>query len=454
MLIKQKPALHYSEGRSKPWSGSKLVNCFAEQGDGDQRDMFAVMLIPGLVPFATLPTTPVRGVHRMGDALYAVGGTRLYSVSSAGVATDLGAIGGSGRVRIADNGDELAIVGGTTPYVYSGGAVTTPANLPVAVSDVAYIDGYILWTVANEDQFVISGLNDATSYDPLDIATVEGSPDNLVGLIVDHREVQFYGKQSIEIWYNSGAADFPFERQGNAFIERGCFSRDGIVKIDNSVHFVGDDRIVYRLDGYSPIRISTHAIEYQLRNATDYWAFDITVEGHKQYVLCTDTGTFAYDMATQAWHQRLSNGVDNYRVGMAVRCYDTTIMGDNLTGALYTPSLDVYDEAGETISMQIELPTIESGDGRRLNHYSFELICESGVGLNSGQGSDPMAMLTYSDDGGRTWSNEMWRSLGAIGEYTTRPTWGPLGDFYTRQMRLVITDPVRRVSLGYLSDHR
>ena len=135
--------------------------------------------------------------------------------------------------------------------------------------------------MADSDQFVISALNDALTYDPLDIATAEGSPDDLIGLIVDHREVQFYGKHSIEIWYNSGAADFPFERQGNAFIERGCLARDSIIKIDNSVMFVGDDRIVYRLDGYSPIRISTHALEADIASATDFWAFSYTQEGHK-----------------------------------------------------------------------------------------------------------------------------------------------------------------------------
>jgi hypothetical protein len=448
-----KPALQSTEGRSKPWSGSKLVNCFAEQGNGDQRDMFAVMLIPGLVPFCALPTLPVRGVHRMGDTLYAVGGARLYSVSSAGVATDLGAIAGAGRVRMADNGDELCIVGGTVGHVLSAGAVTTPATLP-AVSDVEYMDGYMLWTVAGDDTFVISALRDALTYDPLDIATVEGSPDDLVGLIVDHREVQFYGQKSIEIWYNSGASDFPFERQGNAFIERGCFSRDSIVQIDNSVHFVGDDRIVYRLDGYTPMRISTHALEYQIRNAADFWAFEYTQEGHKNYCLCTDVGTFVYDMSTQLWHDRKSLDMANWRVGVAARCYDATVFGSNTTGDLYTASLDVYDEDGDTISLEIELPTIESGDGRRMNMYSFELICEAGVGLTTGQGSDPQAMLAYSDDGGRTWSNEMWRSLGGIGEYTVRPTWGPLGDFYSRQMRLVITDPVRRLTLGYLADVR
>lgn len=452
-MLKQKPSLQYSQGRSAPWSGSKLVNCFAEQGNGDQRDMFAVMLIPGLVEFDELATYPLRGVHRMGDTLYAVSGSRLYSVSSLGFATDLGFIGGTARAPMADNGTELAIVGGTTPYVYSGSSITTPANLPAAVSDVDFIDGYILWTVADTGQFVISSINDALTYDPLDIATVEGSPDHLVGLLVDHREVQFYGKKSIEIWYNSGAADFPFARQGNAFIERGCPWRDSIVKIDNSVHFVGDDRVVYRLDGYNPIRISSHAIEYELRNATDFWGYEYTQEGHKFYVLCSDVGTFAFDMSTNAWHERKSLDRENWRAGFAVRCYDTTIFGDNETGKLYTASLDTYTEDGETISAEITLPTFEA-DRNDVTMHTFELLCETGVGLTTGQGSDPQVSLQYSDNGGRSWSNELWRSMGVTGDYTARCVWRKLGQFRQRQIKLTITDPVRRFVIGYFADIR
>lgn len=456
MLGSTKPAIQSSIGRQTQWGGARLVNCFAEQGTGDQRDAFMVQLIPGLVQFTSLGVTP-RGLHRMGDTLFAVAGTSLYSVTSAGVATSLGTIPGTGRVRMASNGTQIGIVAGangTTGYVWNGTTISTPANLPAAVSDVAYIDGYLLWTVASNDQFVISALNDATVYDPLDIATVEGSPDDLVGLIVDHREVQFYGKQSIEIWYNSGASDFPFERQGNAFIERGCMARDTTVKMDNSVYFLGDDRIVYRLDGYSPIRVSTHAIEYAIRNATDFFGCTYSHEGHKFYVLNTDDGTYAYDVSTGAWHERKSTGLDNWRVGFSESVFNTTIFAAHNGTKLYTASYDTYAEDGDTISMEIMLPIIESPDRRRLNCYAFEFLCEAGVGLTTGQGSDPQAMLTYSDDGGHTWSNELWRTMGAIGQYSTRAIWRKLGQFRQRQFKITITDPVRRAALGYFVDAR
>lgn len=452
MATKLRPALQTSQGRSKPWSGSKLVNCFAEKAEGDQRDDFAVMAIPGLTQFASLGSSPIRGSHTIGDTLYAVMGSSLYSVASDGTGSLLGTVSGSDLCRMADNGTELAIASGGTGYVLSAGIISTP--LSFSPSDVAYVDGYMVWTVADSDQFAISSLNDALTYDALDVATVEGSPDNLVGVVNDHRELQFYGTKTVEIWYNSGAADFPFERQGNAFIERGCFDRDSLVKLDNSVHFMGEDRIIYRLNGYTPTRISTHSIEYQLRNATYCRGFTYTLEGHINYCITTDNGSFVYDNSTGLWHDRLSFGLNYWRIGGAIEAFSGTLLSDSITGKLYTPSLDVFDENGATISSVIELPTIAADDGRYLTMYSFEVTCETGVGLNSGQGSDPQMMLQYSDDGGRTWSNELWRTMGAIGAYLTRCIWRKLGQFRQRQIRLTITDPVRRLIISYSADVR
>lgn len=449
-----KPALQFSEGRSKPWSGAKLVNAFAEKADGDKVADFAVMAIPGLVEFSAISGSPVRGIHRMINQLYAVVGSTLYSVSSTGVAVALGAIGGTKPVRIVDNGTQLAIHGGPsgqTGYILDGGTIyVQPTNLP-PVSDVTYIDGYFVWTVANSDQFIISALNDGLSYDPLDVATVEGAPDYLVGVINDHRELQFYGTDTVEIWYNSGDADFPFARQGNAFVERGCKDKNSIVKFDNSVLFVGDDLIVYRLDGYNPIRISTHSIEYHIGRAAWYRAFVYTQFGHKFYVLNTDLGTFAYDAATGAWHERRSFEKDNYRLSCATTAYGETIMGDAYTGKFYTPDLDVNDEDGATIPMILELPTLDN-NRERATLYAFEVYLETGVGTS--EVPDPQMIMDYSKDGGRTYSNEMWRSMGAVGEYLTRAIWRTNVEFRQLSIRLTLPDKVKRFSISYFADVR
>jgi len=159
-------------------------------------------------------------------------------------------------------------------------------------------------------------------------------------------------------------------------------------------------------------------------------------------------------MATGAWHERRSWGMDNYRVGSAARAFGGAILADYTTGKLYTPNLDSnYTENGARISMEIGLPTLEASRSR-VTCYAFEVYCETGVGLNSGQGSDPKIMLRYSKDGGRTKSNELWRSLGTIGNYKARAIWRGLGQFRQLDIDLTITDPVRRLVMGYYADVR
>lgn len=443
-MVKLRPGLQSSQGRSRDWSGATLLNCFAEKADGDKRDQFAVMATPGLTLWATVGTGPIRGSIVVGGVLYVVSGGSLYSVTSGGVATLKGGIAGTGPVAIAANYTEVCIAAAGMGYVYSGGALSTP--VPFDVSDVFYADGYIVWVVEDSEQFFISGLDNALLYDAADIASVEGFPDNIVGAVNDHREIQFFGANSTEIFYNSGAVDFPFERQGNAFIERGCFDRDSIVKIDNSVTFMGDDRIIYTLAGYQPQRISTHAVEYRMRAATYARAFTYTQEGHKFYCIEHDAGTEVFDYATGAWHQRASWDATFWRVGGAVDAYGLTLLTDRNNGSIYTASLDVLDENGAAIAFELTLPTIEAGRERRVMS-SFEVLCETGVG--NGAVADPQMMLQYSDDNGHRWSNEMWRSMGLVGEYRTRCVWRALGQFRQRQMKLRITDAARRLVISY-----
>lgn len=454
MATRLKPALQFSEGRSLVWGGAKLVNAYAESSDGDKADQFAVMAIPGLVEFCTTSSTNCRGEHVMDGVLYTVIGVTLYSVDESGVETAHGTVGGTLPVQMADNGTQLAIQGGALNnqgYVLDSGTLYTGIlNLP-PVSGVTYIDGYFVWPVFESDQFIISALTDGLSYDPLDVATVEGDPDDIIGVVNLQRELQFFGSKTIEIWFNSGNADFPFERSPNAFIERGCRDRDSIIKIDNSVQFMGDDLIVYRLNGYQPVRISNHAIEFKTAPAAWFRAFTQTCEGAKWYVLNTDVGCWAYEMSTGAWAERRSLGYDNYRASCAVQAYGQTILGDAYSGKLYTQSLDVQTEDGNVIPVEITLPDIQT-DRQKATLYSFEMYCETGVGVAADP--DPQVIMQYSKDGGRTFSNEMSRTLGAVGEYLTRCIWRPGVQFRQLQIKLQMPSLTRRYVISCWADYR
>ncbi|MCV5997943.1 hypothetical protein, partial [Enterococcus faecalis] len=77
--------------------------------------------------------------------------------------------------------------------------------------------------------------------------TAEGQPDPLVAILSDHREIFLFGTETIEVWYNSGASDFPFERNQGAFIEKGCGARYSVAKQNNTVYFIGSDLMVYQM---------------------------------------------------------------------------------------------------------------------------------------------------------------------------------------------------------------
>jgi hypothetical protein len=311
----------------------------------------------------------------------------------------------------------------------------------------------------------VTSLLDGLSVDPLDFASSEGSPDGLVALIVDHREAWLFGTDSVEVWYDAGLADFPLTRIQGAFNEIGCVAAFSVAKLDNGLFWLGTDArgqgIVYRANGYTGQRISTHAIEYaiaQYGNISDAVAYTYQQEGHAFYVLTFPTGnaTWVFDVATQAWHERA--GWDNgeftrHRSNCQCNFGGNTIVGDFENGNIYQMTLDVYDDYDEPQKWLRSWRALPSGQNnlKRTAHHSLQLNCESGTGLATGQGDDPQVMLRWSDDGGHTWSNEHWSPMGKIGAYYQRVFWRRLGmtlKLRDRVYEVSGTDPVKVAIMG------
>ena len=82
----------------------------------------------------------------------------------------------------------------------------------------------------------------------------------------------------------------------------------------------------------------------------------------------------------------------------------------------------------------------------------LQVDCETGVGLETGQGSNPQMMLQVSRDGGHTFGAEQWRDMGKLGNYRTRTQWTRLGQARDWVFRLRISDPVKRIILGVWVD--
>jgi len=429
-------------------SGSEiLINVYPTDSAGGKYQ-FNITNTPGLAFFCELPTFPVLGLHKAESRLFAVTPTKFYEVFSSGSYKELGGISLSGRVSMANNGNQVVVVDGKKGFYLdlSSGEVsqiTDEAFYPS--STVTYQDGYLIFNRVGTGQFFLSELLDI-SFDPLDYATVEGQPDNLVALISDHRELFLFGTDTIEVWYNSGASDFPFERNQGAFIEKGCGAPYTIAKQNNTIYFVGSDLMVYQMTGYTPVRISSHAVEKTLKSVdiSDAFAYTYQSEGHLFYVLTIPKSklTWCYDISTGAWHIRKSYQFGRHQSNNAVFFDSKTLVGDFQNGRIYQMIENWLTDDGEPIVREFVLPTLNNGR-EFLTVDSFELDMSSGVGITTGQGEDPLAWLSFSKDGGKTWSNTKEARIGRTGQYLTRVKWNRLGCARQFIFKVQISDPVK-----------
>ena len=450
--------------RSLNENSQVLLNLFPEL---DKTGKYPVALYgtPGLSLLGTIGSGPIRGMWTAGSFLYVVSGTELYKVTTAYSGTLLGTVSGTGSVSMKANVTQLIIVNGTTGYIVTLATDTfaeiTDADFPANPVTVDYLDGYFLVNDLNTQAFYYS--TNGLVWAALDFASAEGNPDNIVAIFVDHRDLLLFGEQTTESWYSSGVAATPFQRRDGAFMETGCGAAFSIAKLDNSVVWLGkDDKgtgMVWKAAGYTPQRISTHAVEFAIQNyatISDAIGYTYQQEGHSFYVLTFPTAgkTWVYDASTNAWHQR---GYWQQAAGTFTRhrsnCFavfnNQLVVGDYANGKLYEFDLDTYTDNGDILRRVRACQVIyDKNTLNRIPHGELQVDMEAGVGLITGQGSDPQAMLRWSDDGGHTWSNYHSRTIGAIGAYATRVIWRRLGLAFQRVYELSITDPVKVVILG------
>lgn len=450
---------------SLPVSSERTVNAYPEREPPDAKTQVAVFGSPGINTFQTLGAGPIRGMHVMNDVLYVVSGGTFYSVALSGAVTALGGtVTGTNIVSMADNGTQIAIVNGVNGYIWSqvgGFQVISDPNFHPA-NTVTFFDDYFVFDWAGTNKFFISSPLDGTTYSGLDFASAEVNSDFVIATVNQQENLLIFGERTIETWYDSGAVDFPFLRVNGGTIERGCGAAQTIIKEDNAVFFLGDDLIFYRLGGIQLQRISTHAIEaawQQYATASDAFAFSYSFDGHKFISVTFPTGnaTWHYDIASGLWHERESldmnlRNLGRWRGCTHARCYNQDFIGDAFSGKIGTLSSTSFTEFGNQMQMLLVSPPLHN-DRKRIFVPVFEIDIETGVGLATGQGSDPQLMLDISRDGGRSYGNlQLWNSMGKIGAYQQRLRWLRLGQARSWTFRARCSDPVRRTIIAARAD--
>jgi hypothetical protein len=455
--------------RSVNAADNRMVNLFPEIVPEAGKSPAYLQRAPGLRLLTTVGTGPIRGVSSFDGNLYVVSGEQLFKLDSNYAITVLGTVSGAtGPVSMANNGIQLFVACNGPSFVYNSstlafGQITDP-DFPGALT-VSFLDGYFVFIEPNSQSVWVTALNDPTSIDPLDFASAEGDPDNLVSSIVNQSQVWLFGTNSVEVWYNSGNADFPLQRIQGAFNEIGCAATFSVAKMDNGLFWLGQDArgtgMVYRANGYTGQRISTHAVEWQIQQydtISDATAYTYQQDGHSFYVLNFPTAntTWVYDAATQAWHERagfVNGDFTRHRAECQTFFNNSVTVGDYQNGNLYAFDLDVYADHDRVQKWLRSWRALDTGQNnlRRTAQHSLQLDCESGVGLENGQGDNPQIMMRFSDDGGHTWSREQWSGMGRIGQYYKRVFWRRLGmtlKLRDRVYEISGTDPVKVAIMG------
>ena len=527
--------------RSVNAADSRMVNLFPEIVPEGGKEPAFLNRAPGLRLLANMGDGPIRGMWQFNGFGYAVSGEVLYKIDTLWRTTPIGTVAGStGPVSMSDNGTQLFVACNGPSFIYNSltnefKQIDDP-DFPGAVT-VGYLNGYFVFNEPNSQRLWITELLDGTSIDPLDFASAEGSPDGLVSLLVSHREAWLFGTNSVEVWYDSGAADFPLTPVQGAFNEIGCIAAFSVAKLDNGIFWLGADArgrgIVYRASGYTATRISTHAVEWQIQqyaDMTDAIAYTYQQDGHAFYVLIFPSAntTWVFDVATSMWHERaafINGSFTRHRSNCQMSFGSEVVVGDHELGNIYAFDLNVFTDDGAVQKWLRSWRAIPTGqnDLKRTAQHSLQLDAETGainsdvfsdvfiedlsdpdqkllaenddvlvyetVGTDSlltesgdiivqEDGSfmyydgaptqiggailvevgtvvsiplDPQVMLRWSDDGGHTWSNDHWRSMGMTGQYGRRVLWRRLGmtlKLRDRVYEVSGTDPVKIAIMG------
>jgi hypothetical protein len=473
--------------RSKEVASNRLVNAYVETiEDENAKSRKIVIGTAGTQVFGDLGNYgQCRGMHTSADGTpYAVYGSSLFEINSDGSGTIRADIGGlSSFVSMADNGYYLMIADGVNLWAYGFALMNlqevTPADFEnpthvrylkqrfVAInSDPTILTGDTQVPNSNKIYFSEVGPDGCLTWPSLNFFSSESSADSNSGLAIAGNALWVFGRQSYEVYGVQANPDAPYSPIGGGASELGCSAPFSVSTIGGQVFWLGSSRAgknqVFMSNGYSPQRISNHAIEYELgliSDTTDAVSFTYQQEGHTFYVLTLVGGnkTFVYDVTENYWHERttrrkLKNVQDRWAPMFSTFAYDKVLCGFN------------NQEGGNSLVLELELDRYEDWDNRpivreiqgpimwedlrRVFHYEFRLDMDVGHALQIGQGSVPKIMLSYADDAAHTFSSERIIDLPLIGKYVGVVAWRRLGSSRKRVYKVTFSDPIRFIVLG------
>lgn len=437
------------------------LNMVAERTASQIQNPLALIVRPGLDAFAEVGDGPLRGINRKAglfdEAAVVVSGDGVFTLSPGGVVTQkIGMLStDKGRVQIAlgrdsDGNSQARIADGQRLYLVSGNTVV-PENFPSAsetdgADSIAYIRQFWLAVKAGTQQvyYLVPG---DTDWNALEFASAEYQPDPIIDIGILGDQIFLLGSASTEVWSLTGTTAPAIAPYGGLAWDLGCKGRDTVCNMRGmSLIWVTDKCEVVQSFGSTPQVISDNGLSEQIRKSDprDLRAWTFSIDQHVYYVLSLTDQTWIYDTTTKLWTTASSLGLSYWRAHLGTDLAGDAYALDSAGGSssVWKVNPDSLTDVGDEIIAQA-VAFYETKNAREACG-NITLICQEGVGLQTGLGEVPLILMSWSDDQGKTWVDWKPSSLGRAGQYEHRVRWNRLGLIRApgRYFRFRRSDPV------------
>lgn len=451
----------------------RTVNLYADKVGED----VVLECSPGLKVFKVIPGPGViRGMLRFQaseEILFVVRGFEFLEydeLTSTFISRGL-LLSSQDPVGMAYNSTQVIVVDNVNAYVYDIGNplsfhIIDGSGLPFGGafpfqggnSTAVYASLRMLSLQPGTGNVFASDQDSAREWNPISGAESETFPDPLVAAVNIGQSLVFLGTDSNEVFVDQGLPIFPFRRvrAGTAI---GCSAPFSVSVFGGAVYWLGGSRegrgIVYRMLSYDPEVISTTEISTIIQGVVDFSdaiGYIFQENGHVFYVINLLSGnrTLVYDISTGLWAEwefRNEDGTTSRHPIITQAVYkQMNLVGDSRTPTIYEMSTKFTNNYGLPIVREKIFPPWPNDSYMLTNMPPFFVSMD--VGQVPAGVDEPQAMLTWSDDRGKLYSNERYRGLGRSGDYGRRVVWDGLGSSFGRSYRLRLTGDVSFVIRG------
>lgn len=451
------------------------MNLFPQIESAGASTAITLLNTPGLSDFAQSALSPNRGCFAQDGRCFFAIGFAFYELSAAGVLTPRGTIDSDDNpATISSSGDighEIFITSGGNGYIFNldTSAFTQIADLNGVAQFGDFLDGFFLCLNTVDSILRISDYADGLTWDPLQFRTRATAGDKWVAMkVVSHTNIWLMGSQTYEVWANLGSSPFPFGPIEGAFYTQGIVAPYSLTVVGTSVAWLTANAdgqgCVAMSEQYAPTLISDHGVAVQVQRYGDIAdAIGMTYQEDQHLFYCLGfkeaDKTWCVDMTTGMWHQRGTSNTGNssftaWRPMFHCFAFGKHLVGDHENGKIYQMSTNIYTDGSNGFIQRIRRAPHLNNKRQVMFYDEFALDMDTGVGLASGQGSDPKIAMRWSDDGGKTFGNYLTAYVGKQGEWGAKVQWNALGKGTDRVFEIAMSDPVPyRITNAYLRMH-